>query len=119
MQVPRNDLTVAPARITAPTEPVRQLFRGAIHLFAQIDQIKSMTLLVPGQLTDQIVGTGAGIDAEEGDELRLIAKLRLKSMLPVPDTGGSDADDFGDIFLVQAKFKSAPPQVVAKGDGGR
>ncbi len=77
-----------------------------------------MTLLVPGQLTDQVVGTGTWIDAEEDDELRLITQLRLKSMLPIPDRGSRDADDFGDIFLVQTEFKAAPPEVIAEGDGG-
>lgn len=37
-------------------EPVRQLLRVAIHLFAEIGQIESMALLVPGQLDDQIIG---------------------------------------------------------------
>lgn len=77
-----------------------------------------MTLLVPGQLTNQIVGTGGGIGTEEGDELRLIAQLWLKPVLPIPDRGGGDTDDFGDILLVQAKFKTAMAEMAAEGDGG-
>jgi hypothetical protein len=34
-------------------------------------------------------------------------------MLSVPDRGSRDADDFGDILLVQANFKSAPTEVVS------
>lgn len=77
-----------------------------------------MALLVPGQLTNQVVGTRGGISAEEGDDLRLLAEFRLKPMLPVPDRGGSDADNFGDVFLVQTEFEVATTEVVAKGDGG-
>ena len=39
-------------------------------------------------------------------------------MLPVPDRGGGDADDFGDILLVQTELKAAPTEVVTEGDGG-
>lgn len=39
-------------------------------------------------------------------------------MLPVPDRGSRDADDFGDIFLVQTEFEAALLEVIAKGDGG-
>ena len=39
-------------------------------------------------------------------------------MLPVPDRGGGDADDFCDIFLIQTEFEAAPTKVVAEGDGG-
>ena len=77
-----------------------------------------MVLLVPGKLTDQIIWTGGGIDTEEGDDLRLITQFRLKSVLPIPDRGGSDADDCGDIFLVQTEFKSATTEVITEGDGG-
>ena len=77
-----------------------------------------MTLLVPGQLTDQVVGTGGGIDTEESDDVRLITQLRLKSVLPIPDRGGGDANDVGDIFLVQIEFETATTEMIAESDGG-
>jgi hypothetical protein len=69
-------------------------------------------------LTDHIIWTGGGIDAKEGDELRLIAQLRLKPVLPVPDRGGGNADDLSDIFLMQTEFKAATTEVVTESDGG-
>ena len=39
-------------------------------------------------------------------------------MLPVPDRGGGDADDFGDILLVQAKFKAPTTEMITESDGG-
>jgi hypothetical protein len=81
----RNRLTVPTTRRTAPTEPVRQLIRVTLHLFAQLDQVESMALFVPGKLANQVVGTGGGIGAEEGDNLRLVAQFRLQSMLPIPN----------------------------------
>ncbi|MDZ4184870.1 MAG: hypothetical protein U1D97_07815 [Desulfuromonadales bacterium] len=39
-------------------------------------------------------------------------------MLPIPDRRGGDADDFGNVFLVQTEFKAAPPEVIAESDGG-
>jgi hypothetical protein len=48
----------------------------------------------------------------------LIAELRLKSVFPVPNRGGGDADNFGDILLVQTEFETPPTEVVAESDGG-
>jgi hypothetical protein len=39
-------------------------------------------------------------------------------VLPVPDRGGGDADDFGNVFLMQTEFETATAEVITEGDGG-
>lgn len=111
-------LSVLYEGVVPTTQPIRQLFRVAIHLLAEVNQIESTALLVPSQLPDQVVGTGCGIEADELDDLRLITQLRLHTMLPVPDGGGGDADDFSNFFLEQTEFKAVTAEVIAEGDGG-
>ena len=100
-----------------PAQPIGKLFRVTLHDFAKIIQSHAMNPLVPGKPSHRVSRTIEGNISKEGDDLRLIAQFRLKPMLPIPDRGSGDTDDFGNIFLVQTEFETAATKVVAKSDG--
>jgi hypothetical protein len=82
-----------------PPQPVSQLLRVPAHLGTELLQGQSIDLFVPCQFFHDIVRTGDRVVLEEGDDLGKATKVDVPIVLPVPDSGGGNAEPGRDILL--------------------